>query len=102
MTLAYRLARTATRDLQEISGFLEAEAGADLATGIVAGVIQTILTISRHPGAGVAASQFGPGVRKFPAGKYVIYYRQYSRGIEILHVFHGARSQMRVWRTKPK
>jgi len=63
------------------------------------------VTISGHPGAGVAADQFGAGVRKFPAGTYMVYYRPYSKGIEILHVFHGARDQKKAWKeslVKPK
>lgn len=57
--------------------------------------METIITLSDHPRAGVAARQFGAAVRKFPSGNYMIYYRpKRSKGIDILHVFHGARDQM--------
>ena len=60
--------------------------------------METLLTISGHPRAGVVADQFGASVRKFPAGKYMVYYRPYSKGIEVLHVFHGARNQKKAWK----
>ena len=93
MTATYRLVRSARRDLQEISDYWVSEAGEGPALKVIGGVIETIVTISRHPGAGVPAEQFGVGVRKFPTGKYMVYYRIYSGGIEILHVFNGARDQ---------
>lgn len=100
MTAAFRLARSARRDLQEISDFLTSEADEDLALAVIGGIIDTIVTLSQHPRAGVGASQFGEGVRKFPAGKYMVYYRAYSHRIEILHVFHGARDQAKAWRSE--
>ena len=60
--------------------------------------METLLTISEHPRAGVVADQFGASVRRFPAGKYMVYYRPYSKGIEVLHVFHGARNQKNAWK----
>ncbi len=99
MRLNYKLARAASRNLQEISDYWTAEAGPDVALGILSGIMETIITLSGQPRAGVVAEQFGRGVRRFPAGKYMIYYRPYrSRGIEILHVFHGARDQPKAWR----
>ena len=38
------------------------------------------------------------GVRCFPAGKYLIYYRRTRIGTEILHIFHGAQNQKRAIR----
>jgi toxin ParE1/3/4 len=100
MTATYRLARSARRDLQEISDYWTFEAGEDIASRVVAGVIETVITISHHPQAGVSADQYGNRVRKFPAGKYMVYYRPYPEGIEILHVFHGARHQAKAWRKR--
>lgn len=95
----YRLAQAARRNLQEIADYWTAEAGPDRALEVVAGIMETIITLSEQPRAGVAAEQFGRGVRKFPAGKYMIYYRPYRlTHIEILHVFHGARDQQKAWR----
>jgi toxin ParE1/3/4 len=101
MNLAYKLARSARRDLQEVSDFWTSEVGEEIALRVVGGVMETIITMSGQPRAGVAADQFGASVRKFPAGKYMVYYRPYSKGIEIVHVFHGARDQKNAWKGSP-
>lgn len=99
MTSMYKLARAARRDLEEISDYLGSEAGLEKALKVLSAIMETIVTLSRYPNAGVAAQQLGTRVRKFPAGKYMIYYRPYRSGrIEVLHVFHGARDQRRAWR----
>jgi toxin ParE1/3/4 len=99
MRLHYKLARAARRDLKEISEFLAGEGGSDKALEVLSRIVETLITLSRYPRAGVAAEQFGDRVRKFPAGNYMVYYRpSRSGGIEILHVFHGARDQRKAWR----
>jgi plasmid stabilization system protein ParE len=98
MKAVCRLARAARRDLQEIADYWTAEAGEKQAAQVIGDVVETLVTLAGHPGAGVAADQFGIRVRKFPAGKYMAYYRPYSQGIEILHVFHGARNQKKAWK----
>ncbi len=59
MSADYRLARSARRDLQEISDYWTFEAGGDVAARLVGGLIETVVTISHHPEAGVAAARFG-------------------------------------------
>jgi plasmid stabilization system protein ParE len=101
MKRAYRITRSAKRNLQEISDYWVECAGPDVALTVVTSITETITTLADQPKAGIAAGQFGEGVRKFPTGSYIIYYRAYrSRGIEILHVFHGARNQKRAWEGK--
>ena len=101
MRSRYRLARSARRNLQQISDYWVNEAGDDVALRIIEGILETITALADQPRAGVAAEQFGAGVRKFPAGTYMIYYRRSrSSRIEILHVFHGARDQRKAWRNE--
>ena len=105
MTLNYRLVRAARRDIDEISDYLADQAGLEKALEVVSTIMGTIATLSLYPMAGVRAEQFGAGLRKFPAGNYMIYYRpRRSGGIVVLHVFHGARDQRKAWRgrIKPK
>jgi plasmid stabilization system protein ParE len=98
MSLKYRLARSARANLREISDYLVENAGPNVAFHIITAIMETIITLSGQPRAGVVADQFGADVRKFPAGKYMIYYHvTRSRGIEILHVFHTARNQTTAW-----
>jgi toxin ParE1/3/4 len=102
MRLKYRLARAARGNLQEISDYLVENAGPNAALQIITAIMETIVTLSGQPRAGVVADQYGAGVRKFPAGNYMIYYRLIrSRGIEVLHVFHAARNQRKAWKAKP-
>lgn len=70
-----------------------------MALKILKGVLETIITLSSQPRAGVAAEQFGRGVRKFLTGSYLIYYRvPRLTEMEILHVFHGTRDQRKAWK----
>jgi plasmid stabilization system protein ParE len=98
MKFRYKLARSAKRNLQEISDYWMAQAGEDVALRVLTGILETIITLSSQPKAGAPAEQFGEGVRKFATGKYIVYYRlRAPKAIEILHVFHGARDQEKAW-----
>ncbi|MGC9951819.1 MAG: hypothetical protein ABSF64_36195 [Bryobacteraceae bacterium] len=48
-----------------------AHAGQSVALQIATGT-ETIVTLSSQPRAGAPAAQFGDGVRKFAAGKYMV------------------------------
>jgi plasmid stabilization system protein ParE len=75
MRFRYKLARAAKRNLQEISDYWMAQAGEGVALRVVTGILETIIALSSQPRAGAPAEQFGEDVRKFAAGKYIIYYR---------------------------
>jgi toxin ParE1/3/4 len=97
MIWPYRLSRSARRDLQDISDYWAERAGPDVALRIVSGIIETILLLSQQQRMGRAVAEFGPGVRRFPSGKHVIYYRVSRTRIQVLHVFHGSRDQRKAW-----
>ncbi len=48
-------------------------------------------SISDFPEMGRRREELGKGLRSFPVGKYVIFYRPRADGIEIIRVLHGAR-----------
>ncbi|MEK6406474.1 MAG: type II toxin-antitoxin system RelE/ParE family toxin [Acidobacteriota bacterium] len=48
-------------------------------------------TLARFPKMGRARNELGASLRSFPVGNYVIFYREISKGIEIIRVVHGAR-----------
>ena len=105
MRFSYKLARSARRNLQAIADYWMARAGEGVALRIVSGILETIITLSSQPRAGTPAEQFGDAVKKFAAGKYIIYYRlRPPSAIEVLHVFHGARDRQKAWlgETKPR
>lgn len=50
--------------------------------------------LAAHPEMGERWKQRRRGdVRLFPVGNYVVYYRPIINGVEILHVWHGARGE---------
>jgi toxin ParE1/3/4 len=48
-------------------------------------------TLARFPKMGRARNELGVSLRSFPVGNYVIFYREVSKGMEIIRVLHGAR-----------
>ena len=47
-------------------------------------------TLARFPRMGRPRTELGRSLRSFPVGNYVIFYREVSKGIEIIRVLHGA------------
>jgi toxin ParE1/3/4 len=46
---------------------------------------------AENPGMGHARDRLAPGLRSFPVGAYLVFYRAVPRGIELVRVLHGAR-----------
>jgi toxin ParE1/3/4 len=59
--------------------------------------------LSEFPGLGPSREELGHGVRSFPVGSYVIFYRALSEGdgIALLRIVHGARDLRRLFH-RPK
>jgi hypothetical protein len=55
MTPTCKLAHSAGRDLQEVSDYWTSEAGEKHALQVVGGILETLMTIAGHPGAGVVS-----------------------------------------------
>jgi len=47
--------------------------------------------LARNPEMGRARAEVGEGLRSFPVGNYVIFYRPVQDGIDVIRVLHGAR-----------
>ena len=91
--MKYRVSENAERDLDEIFLYWANRASPETADGVVDKITERFWLLGEHPNAGRAASDIAAGVKCFPVGKYLIYYRKTRRGTDILHVFHGGRSQ---------
>jgi len=100
--MRYRVSEDAERDLDEIFLYGANRASPETADRVVDRITERFWLLGEHPGVGKLARDMAPGVRCFPAGKYLIYYRKTSRGTDILHVFHGARDQVRAFKAAPK
>ena len=51
----------------------------------------TLSVIASAPDIGRNVEEFGPNLRSFPIGSYLIFYRPIEDGIQLLRIVHGAR-----------
>jgi len=95
-----RVSRRALRDLDEIFDYWAGRAGLQVADRLIEAIEEQFALLCEMPRIGRQCEEVGPGVRSFPAGKYLIYYRPSRGAMHILHVFHGARDQARGFMDK--
>lgn|SRR5487761_116558 len=96
--MRYRASRDAERDLDEIFLYWAKRASLEVADRLIDGIIDRFWLLGEYPEAGRSSDDIAAGVKCFPAGKYLIYYRKTRRGTDILHVFHGAQDQKQAFR----
>ena len=96
--MRYRITQGAERDLDEIFEYWARRASLEAADRVIDKITERFWLLGEHPDAGKPKDELAPGVKCFPAGKYLIYYRKRRSIIYILHVFHGARDQTRAFR----
>jgi toxin ParE1/3/4 len=91
--MRYRVSEDAERDLDEIFLYWAERVSVEIADRVVERITERFWLLGEHPEAGRVADEIAKGVKCFPAGNYLIYYRKTRRGTDILHIFHGARRQ---------
>jgi plasmid stabilization system protein ParE len=92
--MLYRISEGARRDLESIFVYWAEGVSLEAADRVIDGITERFWILGEYPEAGRRSDDIAPGVRCFPAGHYLIYYRKKRGGTEILHVFHGARDQV--------
>ena len=100
--MRYRVTEPAEQDLDEIYVYLARRASPETADRLMDSIVDRFWLLGEHPDAGRLSGDIAPGVKCFPAGKYLIYYRATRGGTDILHVFHGARDQERAFKPEKK
>jgi len=100
--MRYRVSANAERDLDGIFLYWARRASLEIADRVVDSITDRFWLLGQHPDAGKAAGTIAAGVKCFPAGKYLIYYRRSRRGADILHIFHGAQDQRSSFRRARK
>jgi toxin ParE1/3/4 len=85
-----RLSLAASRDLEEIEDYISRD-NPDAAVRLILLVREKCGLLSQQPGMGRDRSDVLSGLRGFPLGNYVIFYRPATDGIEVVRVLHGAR-----------
>jgi toxin ParE1/3/4 len=91
--MRYRVSEDAEEDLDEIFMYWAKRVSLEIADRVVDRITERFWLLGEHPSAGKLAGHIASGVKCFPAGKYLIYYRKTRRSTDILHIFHGARDQ---------
>lgn len=87
------------RDTAEIWRFI-AERSFDAAERWLSELDREIKLLAIYPGAGRLREELGLGLRSYPLGRYLIFYRPIPGGIEIVRVLHGARNLRRIFKRR--
>jgi len=80
----------AEQDLYDIWSYI-ARDNLAAADKLVARIDEAFAILLRNPEMGEKMDRFRPGLRAWPVGAYVIYYRPIDEGIEVYRVLHSAR-----------
>jgi plasmid stabilization system protein ParE len=91
--MAYRLAKRAEADLEDIAYYIAKESGSlETARRVIESITDRFHLLAANPYAGRARdNDLGLGRRSFPADRYTIVYRVASRDVLILRVAHSRR-----------
>jgi toxin ParE1/3/4 len=93
-----RITRPAQADLREIRAYIAEHAGPRAAARWIEKLRVRCHSLADAPGTGRARDELAPGLRSVPVGNYLIFFRQVSGGVDIVHVYHGARDLERLLR----
>jgi toxin ParE1/3/4 len=88
--------RRAAADLAEIWRFIAADDPAS-ARRFLERIEAVARLLAERPLMGRSRPSLAAGLRSFPVGAYVLYYRPTSAGIRIVRVLHGARDLSRFF-----
>ena len=88
----YALSTRARRDLDEIAAYIRRD-NPSAAYHLLSRFVEKFEFLADMPYGGFRREEFPPRVRALPYKRYIIYYRVFETGIEILRVVHGNRLQ---------
>jgi plasmid stabilization system protein ParE len=93
-----RVSKAAERELDNLFVYWAERAGVEAADRLIDSIEERFVALGEFPGAGRNSDEIAPGVFRFPAGNYLIYYRKVKSMVHVLHVIHGARDQAHAFR----
>jgi toxin ParE1/3/4 len=89
-----RVSGPAERDLDGIWYYIAKKSGSiDTANGVIDSLTEAFLRFARAPEAGTRREEIETGLRGFPVGNYIVYYREIGKHVVISRVIHGMRDQ---------
>ncbi|MFH1135540.1 MAG: type II toxin-antitoxin system RelE/ParE family toxin [Pseudomonadota bacterium] len=80
----------AKSDLVEIWNYIAADSE-ERADAFIKMIDCKFESLAEQPQVGRVREELSKGLRSFPVGRYIIFYRPYSDGVEIVRVLHGSR-----------
>jgi toxin ParE1/3/4 len=80
----------ARADLQDILTYIAADS-LRAALRWIERIEQQCQRLAEMPGMGRRRDDLAAGLRSFPVGLYLIFYREVENGVQIVRVLHGAR-----------
>ena len=80
----------ANADIIEIWNYI-AEDNPAAADRLLAKFDETFRRILHQPGIGRTTDELGSGLRMFPIGSYLIFYREHGADVTVFRILHGAR-----------
>jgi toxin ParE1/3/4 len=86
----FALTSSALHDLAAIDDYVRAESPA-AADRLLASLQATFALLATNPAMGRRRDELRPGLRSFPVGTYVAFYRIVGDVVEIVRVLHGRR-----------
>ena len=86
----FELTQRAHCDFEEVDDYL-ARRDVNAARDFLIRVVEVFELLAEHPEIGRRRPELKTGLRSFPVGSHVVYYRVAERRVQILRVGHGAR-----------
>jgi toxin ParE1/3/4 len=92
--MRHRRSPLADFDLDDIWYYVASQSGStDIADRLIASITDRFFLLASHPNLGRARDEdLRPGLRTFPVGEYVIFYRIEDEDVVILRVLRGSRN----------
>lgn len=88
---------TSRKDLLQILLYIR-QGNARAARAMMARFHRALEVLSDFPGAGAERSELGRGLRSYPLGNYLLFYRATRTELRLVRVLHGARDLRRIFR----
>ena len=91
MARRYTTSELADQDMVDIGAYIGRD-NLNAALRLIDRFEQTFERLAQTPGMGRRREELASGLRSFPVGNYVVFYRPIEDGIEVVRVLHGARN----------
>ncbi|MGA2200936.1 MAG: type II toxin-antitoxin system RelE/ParE family toxin [Terriglobales bacterium] len=92
--MKHRLSLLSDSDLDDIWYYVASQSGnTDIADRLIGSITDRFFLLTSYPNLGRARDEdLRPGLRTFPVGEYVIFYRLEGEDVVILRVLRGSRN----------